>query len=127
MAQQRQHEQPTSNLIYRVEVMERDLASLKSQLSLYEPARENDLKLQRINDTVSRIETELSKVKEKLETMNTHMTTQEAEAQKRDSAQKEQLANVQISGLKWGVGIGVGFVVSALLLLLGAYFTHIIH
>lgn len=118
-------QQPESiaTLIYRIETMERDVAQLKSQLTLYEPTRENDLKLQRINDTVGRIETELGKVKERLESMNTKLTQQEQAARERDSQQREEQAKLVIGTLKWAVGL----VVSGLLLLLGAYFTHLIH
>lgn len=68
-----------ATLIFRVEALERELTGLKGQLQLYEPARENDLKLQRINDAVGRIEGEVIKVKEKLEGMNIHQIEHEKE------------------------------------------------
>jgi hypothetical protein len=119
-----QHQQePVATLLYRVEVMEKDIGYLKSQLNLYEPTRENDLKLSRINDTVGRIETELSKVKDRLEGMNTRMVTQEKEYRDRDDAQRASQDKLQIRVL-WGIVSTVIAILSAVLI---GYLTHIIH
>lgn len=118
-----QQPQELSTLLYRVETVEREVVQLKSQLSLYEPARESELKLQSIKDTVGRIEAELGKVKDKLETMNAHMIAQETEAQKRDVATRETLSKLQIRVL-WGV---VSTVIIILTGVLVGYITHLFH
>jgi predicted DNA-binding protein YlxM (UPF0122 family) len=119
--QQPTPQEPIVTLLYQMKTMETDIAYLKSQLTLFEPARESDLKLQRINDTVTRIETEMSKVKDKLEAMNTHMTTQETEAQKRDEAQRASQDKLQIRVLVWAVSIVVTILVGVLI----GYITHL--
>ncbi len=98
---QQQSQEPVSTLLYRVETMERELTQLKTQLNLYVPARENDLRMQSISDTVHRIETELGKVKDRLEAMNAQMITQGQDVQKRDAAQRESQSKLQIRVL-WG-------------------------
>ncbi len=123
MTQQQQQPESLSNLLYRVEAMEKDITQLKTQLNLYEPATMSELKLQRINDTVGRIESELSKVKERLETMNTHMVTQETEAQKRDALQRESQDKLVIRVL-WGA---LSIVITIVSLAIVAYYTHILH
>lgn len=111
------------SLLYRVETMEKDITQLKTQLNLYEPATMSELKLQRITDTVGRIESELSKVKERLEAMNTHMVTQETEAQKRDAQQRENQDKLVIRVL-WGA---LSIVITIVSLAIVAYYTHILH
>lgn len=118
--QQPSPQEPIVTLLYQMKTMENDIAYLKSQLNLFEPARESDLKLQRITDTVARIETELSKVKDRLEAMNSHMVTQEVEAQKRDEAQRASQDKLQIRVLVWAISI----VVTILIGVLVGYLTH---
>lgn len=120
--QQQQHD-PVPNLIYRVEAMEKDIAQLKAQLNLYVPARENEINLRQINDTVQRIESELAKVKERLETMNAHMVIQEAEAQKRE-AQQQQSQDKLVIRVLWGA---LSIVITIVSLGIVAYYTHILH
>lgn len=115
--------EPISTLLYRVEAVERDIGQLKSQLNMYEPIRENDLKLSRINDIVARIELELQKVKEKLETINTRMIVSEQEAQKRDTEQRDDQAKLQIRTLWYIVSTIVGILAAVLV----GYLTHLIH
>lgn len=119
-------QQPTPDLtaiIYRLESVERDIKRVTDQLPSYVPARENDLKLQSVQDTVKRIEQDVGKAKDELVTLNTKLSQQELASQQRDTKQREEQAKLQIAVLKWAVGL----VVSGLLLLLGAYFTHLIH
>lgn len=110
-------------IIYRLESVERDIKRVTDQLPQYVPVRENDLKLQSVQDTVKRIETDVGKAKDELVTLNTKLAQQEQAAQQRDNQQREDQAKLVIATLKWAVGL----VVSGLLLLLGAYFTHLIH
>jgi chromosome segregation ATPase len=120
--QQPSPQEPIVTLLYQMKTMENDIAYLKSQLTLFEPARESDLKLSRINDTVGRIETELSKVKDRLEGMNTRMVTQEQDTQKRDAEQRESQDKLQIRVL-WGIVSTVIAILSAVLI---GYLTHVI-
>lgn len=133
---QQQSPDPVASLMYRMEAMEKEIASiekdissmekdfgsLKSQLNLYEPVRESDLKLQSIKDTTLRIENELSKVKEKIETMSTRMVTQEQDLQKRDAEQRERQDKLVIRVL-WFAVSSVIAIFSAVLI---AYLTHLI-
>jgi len=121
--QQPIQQEPVATLLYRIEIMEREFTQLKSQLSLYEPARESDLKLQRINDIVQRIEIEITRCKEKLETMSTTLTTQDNESKKRDSETKEDLSKLQIKVL-WGI---ISTVIAVLIGILIGYANHLLH
>jgi hypothetical protein len=112
-----------SNSIYRIENLEKEVAQLKQQLSLYEPVRENDLKLQSIKDTSLRIENELGKVKDKLEVMTNKLVLQEQELNRRDSSQKEQIDKLQIRIL-WGVVSTILAMGTAVLI---GYITHFFH
>jgi chromosome segregation ATPase len=119
--QQPSPQEPIVTLLYQMKTMENDIAYLKSQLTQFEPARESDLKLQRITDTVARIETELSKVKDRLEGMNSHMVTQEKETQERDARQREATDQLQIKVL-WGIVATILSIGSAVLI---GYVTHL--
>jgi len=121
--QQPQRQDPTSGLLYRVENVEKEIVSLRQQLSLYEPVRENDLKLQSIKDTTLRIETELSKVKERVEAINSRMVLQEQESATRDAKQREETSKLQIRVL-WGILSSIIAVGTAILI---GYVTHFFH
>jgi len=110
-----------TTLLYRMTAMEQDVTQLKAQLALYEPTRENDLKLQRINDTVQRIETELVRCKDKLETMSTTIAAQELSAIERDTQNKDSLNKIQIRVL-WFV---VSAIFLAVLSFIGVYLSHL--
>jgi chromosome segregation ATPase len=134
---QQQSSDPIASLLYRMEAMEKEIASiekdissmekdfgsLKSQLNLYEPVRESDLKLQSIKDTTLRIETELSKVKEKIEGMSTRMVAQDQELQRRDAEQQARQDKLIIRVLWFAVSTVIA-VLSAVLI---GYLTHLIH
>lgn len=117
---QQQPQEPVATILYRIETMERDVTQLKTQLSLYVPARENDLRTQAINDTVGRIETELIKVKDKLETMNARMAAQSQELQTKDAQQREDQNKLQIRVLWFIVSTVIGILCAVLI----AYLTH---
>jgi hypothetical protein len=116
-------QEPVSTLLYRVETIEKDLVQVKSQLSLYEPVAYNDLKLQRINDTLARIETDMRKVKDELGAMNTRMTLQDKDLQVKDAAQRESQSALQIRTLIFIVST----VVTILVAVLVGYITHLLH
>ena len=102
---QQHPQEPITTLLYRVESVEKDVVQLKTQLNLYEPIRESDLKLSRINDIVVRIETDLKSVKEKVEDI------------------AEDQSRLQIRTL-WYIVTTIVTILSALLI---GYLTHIIH
>lgn len=106
-----------------LKVLERDVAQLSLRLSQFEPVRETDLKLQRINDIVGRIETELSKIKDKLEVMNAQAAVAERETMTRDATIRENQDKLQIRVL-WGI---VSIVITVLTAVLIGYLTHFIH
>ncbi len=94
---------------------------LRDQLSQYVPAKENELQLRSIRETVERIEREVSNAKNQLTDLNTKLAVSEVEAQKRDSAQKESQDKLQIRVL----GGIVSIFVAILLSIIAAYATHI--
>ena len=133
---QQQSPDPIATLLHRMETMEKeivsiekdissmekDFVSLRSQLNLYEPVRESDFKLQSIKDTTLRIETELSKVKEKIETMSVRMVAQDQDLQKRDAEQRERQDKLIIRVL-WFTVSTIIVVLSGVLI---GYLTHLI-
>ena len=121
--QQQTPSEPVSTLLYRVEVMEKEISQVKTQLNLYEPTRESELKLQRINDIVQRIEAEITKCKEKLEAMSSTIIVQENESKKRDDQTKDDLNKLQIKVL-WGI---VSTVIAVLVGILIGYANHLFH
>jgi len=120
---QQQPQDQISGLLFRLDSVEKDIVSLRQQLSLYEPVRENDLKLQSIKDTTLRIESELGKVKERIESLNTKMVVQEQESARRDAAQREANDKLQIKVL-WGIVSTVVAIGTAVLI---GYITHFFH
>lgn len=122
-------------LIFRIESLEKDVERLNMQLSNYVPQRENDIKLQSIQDIVRRIETELIATKQELVNMNNankqefatmgnKLASQEIAARERDEKQREEAADMQINTLKWAVGVFVGLVVTILGGVVIYYLTH---
>lgn len=100
-----QSQQPQQNdvamLIYRIDILEKDVERLSMQLSNYVPQRENDIKLQSIQEIVRRIEAEVIAAKQQLADMNTKLASQETAARERDEKQKEEHNKVQIKTLTW--------------------------
>jgi hypothetical protein len=123
MPMQQQPQNQISGLLFRLDSVEKDIVSLRQQLNLYEPVRENDLKLQIIKDTTLRIESELGKVKERIESLNAKMVAQEQESAKRDAEQREANDKLQIKVL-WGVVSTVLAIGTAVLI---GYITHFFH
>jgi chromosome segregation ATPase len=123
MPMQQQPQNQISGLLFRLDSVEKDIVSLRQQLNLYEPVRENDLKLQIIKDTTLRIESELGKVKERIESLNAKMVAQEQESVKRDAEQREANDKLQIKVLL-GVVSTVLAIGTAVLI---GYITHFFH
>lgn len=98
-----------SELTFRVESMGRDIKRIDEQLHDYVPARENDLKVQSIKESVSRIESDMTEVKKQLVDLNNKLVQQE----------KSQ-SSLVISVLKWAVGV----VVSVILIVITVWLTH---
>lgn len=112
-----------TGLLIRVNAVEQQVQQVQTQLQQYVPASVNDLQLQSIRSSVDRIERDVSDMKHQLTDMNTKLATQEAEAQKRDAAQRESQDKLQIRVL-WFI---VSAVITVLMALLIAYLTHLIH
>jgi hypothetical protein len=111
-----------TGLLIRVNAVEQQVQQVQTQLQQYVPASVNDLQLQSIRSSVDRIERDVSDMKHQLTDMNTKLATQEAEAQKRDAAQRESQDKLQIRVL-WFI---VSAVITVLMALLIAYLTHLI-
>ena len=113
----------TPAITFRITALERDVADLKEQLNRYVPVRENELQLKSIRDTADRIEREVQEARKQLEIVNSKLVTQETEAQKREAAQRESQAALQIKVL-WGI---VSTIIGLLIAVLVGYITHFFH
>lgn len=114
-------QQPENTIVYRVDSIEREVAGLKQQLERYVPVRENDLQLQSIRSTVERIERDVVEAKKAVQDVSTKLVMQEAESERRDTAQRESQASLQIKVLFWIVSA----VITIMTGLLIAYANHI--
>jgi hypothetical protein len=118
-AAMQQPPQDLATLLFRMSTMDKDITALQAQLGSYEPSREADLKLQRINDALGRLSTELIKITDYVSAefakINTRLDTQDKEAKQRDDATKESQSKFQIKMLWFFattvIGIGAGIVV----------------
>lgn len=108
---------------FHVENAEKELEQLRSLLANYVPARENDLKLQSIQETVKRIESDVISAKNQLTELNAKLAAQEAEARQRDAQQRESQDKLQIRVL-WGIVATIITIASGVLI---GYLTHFIH
>lgn len=109
-----------ATLTFRIEVLERMVQQLQTQLQQYVPAKENELQLRSIRETVERIEREITNAKQQLTDLNTKLVVSESEAQKRDAAQRESQDKLQIRIL-WGA---VSVIITILSLVIVGYITH---
>lgn len=115
-------QQPTQDptMVYRIETLERLFQQLQTQLGQLVPAKENELQLRMIRESVERIERELGNAKSQLTDMNTKLVNSEMQAQQRDSDQKQSQANLQLRFFYAASGL-IGAIIVALLVY---YFTH---
>jgi len=116
---------PPSNdftaLGYRIDSVERQIQQLQGQLQLYVPQRENDLRLQGIQESVRRIEGDVTEIRTKMSEITAAMIKQEQDARDRDTKQRESQDKLQIRVLWFIVGtiIAIGSTV------LASYFVHL--
>jgi hypothetical protein len=102
-----------STLIYRIESLERKTMDLSAQLEHYVPIRENELKLQNIQESMRRIEGDVREMKGQLVELNTKLLNQ-------NSDQRESQNKLLIRVL-WGA---MSLVIGTMLTILIAYITH---
>ncbi len=105
---------------FRIGALERDIADLRQQLHLYVPAKENELQLNNIQESVEHIEQDVQWLKKKLEELNNKLMDQELAAQHRDAVQRESQAALQIRVL-WGT---ISVIMTIMTSVLVAYITH---
>lgn len=110
-------------LTFRLERVEHDVKQLETQLTSYALVTETTLKLEHIQETVRRIETDVGKAKEQLQDLNKKLTDAEKDVQDRDAKQREAAANIQI----WLMRSIIGAIVVLFTGLLIAYANHAIH
>ena len=103
---------PIPSLIYRLDQAEKDIVQVKTQLSLYVPARENDIRLQVIQEAVRRIEVDVGESKKQLTDLSEKL-----------AIQREAQDKLQIRVL-WGT---VAFILSTASLIVAGYITHLFH
>ncbi|HTK08204.1 MAG TPA: hypothetical protein VL485_13615 [Ktedonobacteraceae bacterium] len=110
-----QHE-VESVILLRISNVEQQLKLLQEQLKSYVPMRENELQLQSIQGTVSRIEHDVIDVKLRVE-------SQEKETREHEEEQRESQAALQIKVL-WGV---VSLVIVSGATIFTGYILHFFH
>lgn len=115
-------ETPTA-LAIRLAVIEQQVHQLQTQLQMYVPVRENELQLQTIQGTVSRIELEIQDAKKQLTDLNERLLRQKDELLQKDTEQREKQDKLQIKAL-WFI---VSTVIGILTALLVAYLSHFPH
>lgn len=115
---------------FRINGMEKDLGAIKSdlgvlkqQFSSYVTTQVNELQLKEIRDTLSRIERRVDIVETGVGDIKKKQIEIDSSAKERDNKQQISQYKLQIQVLAWVVGI----IVSTVLLILGAYFTHVFH
>ncbi len=127
MTQQPIQPETLSNILYRLDATEKDISQIKSQLKelpqSYVLTRENDLRLQSVQETVKRIEADVGETKKQVTTLSTQMTEQKQEVQQRDAQQRESQDKLVIRVL-WGA---LSIVITIISLAIVAYYTHILH
>lgn len=107
----RRREEPPE-LSMRIDMLDREIKRLSSQLADYVRTSENDLRLASIVDALRRIEEEITQVKKLLGEAGNNLTEQ-----------GDALDKLQIRVL-WGI---VSVVITILIGILLAYVTHLIH
>lgn len=110
-------------LAYRIQTIEEQLKNIQAQLHQYELARENDLKFQNMRAEVDRLERDQAEIKAEQARITARMIEQQAESERRDTAQRESQAALQIKVLATVVTTVIG----ALVAILVGYITHIFH
>jgi peptidoglycan hydrolase CwlO-like protein len=117
-------QQPSpEQLAYRIASIEEQLRNIQTQMHQYELARENDLKFQNMRAEVERLARDQAEIKAEQTKINARIVEQQAESERRDSAQRESQAALQIKVL---AGV-VTTVIGALVAILVGYITHIFH
>jgi len=112
-----------SSLAFRMDLVEKDLGKLGDQLSAYVLARENDLKLQGIQDTVRRIEGNIAVSNQQIANVGEKLTALEIDQQRRDADARDSQNKLVIRVLL-AIGTAIVTVVGGVLI---ALFTHILH
>ena len=115
-------EQPdNATMLYMIKNIEQSVAHVQEQLKTYVPIRENDLQLQNIQSTASRIERDVIAMKAKQEAME--KDAREAVEKQRDATEKQRasLAALQIRFL---IGFA-GVVVTIISTVIAGFITHL--
>ena len=94
-------------LAYRLESLEKDIERLNMQLTNYVPVRENELKLQSIQDIVKRIESEITGAKLQL----TDITKQlDKQRESQDKLQIRMLYGIVATVVTVLSGVLIGYI-----------------
>lgn len=91
-----------NTISYRLDSVEKQLLQLQGQLSLYVPQRENELQLQRIQDSVRDIKDDVAEIRKQMQEISQKLIAQESESQRRDADQRERQDKMQIRAL-WAI------------------------
>lgn len=119
------HMQPSdlNTISYRLDGIEKQVLHLQGQLQMYVPQRENELQLNRIQDSVRDIRDDVSEIRKQINDMSQKMIDQERAARERDNAQRESQDKMQIRALWFFVSTVIGILGTLLI----AYLTHFFH
>lgn len=119
--------QPSSEqmslISFRVEALEKNLASFNNNLSEYVKERENDLKLKLLQDAAQRVVDDVSSMKRDIAALEDYNRSLKEDVIKRDAEQRESQAQLQIRVL---IGV-VSVIITIMTGTLVGYITHFFH
>jgi hypothetical protein len=105
-------------LSYRLTTVEEEVRGLRAQFDRYETTRESNLKLDQIRDTLRRIESDVTDIKQQ-------MIVQEKASKERDVEQQQGQSRLQIRVLYTTLSVIGGVFVTIITALIIYFLTHL--
>jgi hypothetical protein len=100
-----------STISYRLDGVEKQLLSLQGQLQLYVPARENELQLRSIQESVKDIKGDVSEIRKQINEISQKIIDQDKNTRERDNVQREDADKSKIRMLWFAVSTVIGMFV----------------
>ena len=105
------------DITYRVSSVEKDVADIRTQLDRYVLVRENDLRLQSVQESIGRVEDDVKQIHIQLVKLTDSLTEQDRKLTEQDNKRNKLLIKIL-----WGAVSFVLVIVSGVLIY---YFTHL--
>lgn len=100
-----------STVIYRLDGVEKQLVSVQGQLQLYVPARENELQLRSIQESVKDIKGDVGEIRKQMNEISQKIVDQDRAARERDNLAREDSDKSKIRMLWFAVSTVIGMFV----------------